>query len=760
MKKESRIFVCVDSMKKGEGRKMMIVFFLLIGLCSSTVYGIPYSTNRLAILADESEGGWDRLMRGAVTDKMNVLFAEQSSPVFMPTALWDKFFALLEIAKDVSSLSQNELDTKYVLLKKILDENNFGFTFEKYIENLKLAVQSVNNYNNNKIQEAKEASAKLRAVITSPQDPLYKWIQANIGVLPINFNSEDWYYYRPSDRFVLLVPKQYAQKLGDKLGLRIEKATPKELTDHALVWARHENRLKNEPKESLGTALLKDIEKIFVTPIDFQQYWAIYLNGHGIPPGSDLKLTKEIEDKRRVIMGEIQQLQMDIERSVGDAEQKKLKVAQEQKKDELNRLLIQGESEATKIGTNIPSVAGFSVDEFKQLLNYFSVKLPVSVFAYLTCYGGGSNLYQVYAKEQKDNFLEKHPFVSCTAGFYEGMTGSAGNVWAPPYENDAIAKYYKHSNYLQLVTGYYNTFFQEVEKSDQPINWNKALDAVFQFSEYQENIPLIKFPGTEWVTMLDLKNVLSIGKVKAATRDKPLKVLPEQQIILLYAQTIPFPMVYSENATHNFVSMVPGKAIHRLQAIEAKISSMANIINSFFFYHAQLQQQKTFFIKKIIARNDIFRNNADSVIELSNVFCISFAGYVFMLKSFFPDIEMYSTFNKFSHFNIVYFTYEGKAYGWRWPYGGNQPDFAVKEPEEVVLSSVEMLQKYLEGLSTEEGFSPSSREELERVLEKTHREEMKKKIEGMGKELKITGTVFQPQARLKRSKKSKALRVA
>jgi hypothetical protein len=748
---------------------MMILFFLLIGLCSSTAYGIPYSTNRLVILCDESEGQL-QIFKHFVLGNMYILFFEKSSPVLIPTALFDKFFSFREIAKDVSTLSRNELDAKYVELKKFLDENNLGFSYDNYVENLKLSVQSVNDYKDNKIQEAKEASAQLKKDITSKEDPLYKLIHFSLEASFINFNSEDWYYYQPSDRFILLIPKQYAQKLGDKLGLRIEKTIPKELTDSALALARHKNRLKNEQKQSLGEALLKDIEKIFLSPIDLQQHWAIYLAGHGLQLFARLILSKEFEDKRRVVMDEIQQLQMNIDRSIEDTEQKKLKVAQEQKKDALNRLLIQGEAEARKMGINRQTVAGFSIDEFKQLLKYFSVKLPVSVFAYSTCFGGGSNLYKVYDKEQKDNFLEKHPFVICTAGFSERSTTS---IWGyptfPPYETgldvSALSSFYEGSTFVKTVSGGggLDTFFQEVEKSGQPINWNKALEGVFKFSvNPEDNIPLIKFPGTEWFTMLDLKNVLSIWKVKAGTRapDKPLEVSPEKQIILLYAQTIPFPLVYWENAKHNFVSMVPGNAWHRLQAVEAELSSMVNIISSFFFYYSELQQQKIFFIKKIIARNDIFRNKADSVIELSNVFCINFAGSSLAFTSIFPEAGISPRVRSGS--NVVCFTYEGKAYGWRWPHAGVQPDFAVKEPKEVVLNYAEILQKDLNEQypATEEGFTPSSREELERVLKQEHREEIKKKIEEMGKELKATGTVLTPQARLKRSKRSKAFRVA
>jgi len=753
---------------------MMILFFLLIGLYSSTAYGIQYSTNRLVILGDESEGQWKgEEERGPISANMYVLFSEQSSPVFIPMALWDRFFSLREIAKDVSSLSRNELDAKYVVLKKILAEGNFGFSYDKYIENLKLAVQSVNNYKADKIQEAKEASAKLKAVITSQEDPLYRWIRYAFEASLLSFNSEDWYYYQPSDRFVLLVPKQYAQKLGDKLGLLIENTIPKELTDSALVWARCENRLKNKLAQSLGEALLKDIEKIFVVKKDSQQHWAIYLMGHGVPPRVRAIPTKEFEDKRRVIRGEIQQLQMDIKRSVEDTEQKKLKVAQEQKKEELNRLLLQGEDKTRQVLGKIPEVAGFTIPEFKQLLNYFSVKLPVSVFAYLTCYGGGSNLYQVYAKEQKDNFLEKHPFVTCTAGFYESHLSNFFDVWFfPPYENETSIAVYKSSNYVkESAIVNYDTFFQEVEKSSQPIDWNKALDAIFQFSSFGENTPLIKFPGTEWFTMPDFKNVLSIGKVKAGTRapDKPLKVSQEKQIILLYAKTIPFPMVYLEKAKPNFVSMVPGNAYHKLQAIEAPGRPCSSILDSFFLYHAELQQQKVFFIKKIIAKNDIFRDKAGSDIELSNVFCINFAGaaqFFSVFRPLFPEAGIYSSITSlsgFSNFNVVYFTYEGKAYGWLWPHGGDKPDFAGKEPEEVgAYYALILQQQYLDKQfpATEEGFTPSSREELERVQEKKYREIMKGKIEKMWKELRITGTVSQPQARLKRSKKSKALRVA
>jgi len=382
---------------------------------------------------------------------------------------------------------------------------------------------------------------------------------------------------------------------------------------------------------NLGTKLLTDFASLFTLPASDDQHWAIYLSGHGAAES------------------------------------------------------IHGEA----------MTAEMTIPEFKKLLTYFSEKLPVSVFAYLSCFSAGSNLSKTYNSDAQTNFAEKHPFVIATAGISE----SAAFVPMSLVGNTNITK-----------------FFEICEKGgNETIDWGEALATLFGSRNFpKENAPLIKFPGTEWFNVPNIKDVaLSIGKVLAATREKSLP-LQDQKLILLYAPDIPFTLEYSKSPSSNKppipVSMIPGDACHTFAEISAESYEAGSILQSFFSY-PDIPNEKAFFIKTLLAKNDFEKEHIDKPATLSNVLCIHRTG---MKEDALTSLGFQ---NPSSGNNIVCFTCNGKAYGWLSSENYKHPKLKAINPNyaDVVL---EYLKKYA---PSEESFTPEKKEPLKEILKKKQR---------------------------------------
>lgn len=262
-------------------------------------------------------------------------------------------------------------------------------------------------------------------------------------------------------------------------------------------------------------------------------------------------------------------------------------------------------------GSLTRTVAALSINYFRQVLDFFESKIVVEFFLFTSCYSGGKTQEQIYQDDNKKAVQKTYPFVIASSAISEAQ--------------GAI-----------IVQGTqalldYTTFFEQLRTEDT-LDFVTILNSVslFIFKNkiyYPQNIPLLKLPGREWISVVDVPDkIVSIGKTLAKSRDPQstldistffagrikipgqktaTKIYPD--VILLYAEKIPFPIKLSaENALSEpptFISMIPGSAVHEFAKIDASPFVLADFINGFFKIQG-LESKKLFLIRELIIRKE------------------------------------------------------------------------------------------------------------------------------------------------------------
>ncbi len=754
--------------------------FLLSEPPSNVPLRTPLSTNRLAILLDEGEGTGENFV-SSLSNELNAFFIQKTVPILFTTALWDRFMLMRQLVSDIKNLSRPEVDKRHGDLKKLL-----GSDYDVGIRALSLQLRALDAYKNDKTEEAAVLSQQLKDLLKLAQNVIYvtEFNEACLLTSRVSFNHEEWYCTRFGERFLLFVPKIYADKKGENLGLSIKRETiSHELTDVFLTWDRLKNRLKKNwlrglPVIGRFTAKEKPLGQVFLelfNPIfDMKRInqmrtegkplrWTLFLNGHGEQEKEGIKWANRREEgearglienlenwqeglskllneryeltvKRNALVDQRERLQKRpfFEQAYLDASIK-LHDTQIEYKDEYISSYNNSINQTTQLLNDLINkqkkvkkvegfIASFSIPEFKTLLGYLSKKIDTSVFAYISCFVAGSNLYKTYQRDQESQLVEKHPFVIGMAGVTAGPSSAPGvndveNY--PPDETEKDIEQYKSAGVTSASD--IESFFSMCEK-DEPVDWAKAFEGIFAYSKFPtENMPLVKFPGTEWFMVPALKEeVLQIGKVMAATRDPKKKlVLADQKAILLYAPEIPFSIGYAKRMIDKdkvrqeplVVSMIPGNACHLLKDIDASEYEASRVLMSFFGYPDVLSE-KFFFIHSIHATNDVLSTLPRVSSVLSDVFCINHAQLdTSAIKKIFSGAIPTSS-------NVICFTLEDVAYGWVWPSEG-RINFSGNTPIKIDAGYTKVLRSYLDKkYPKSEGFSPEKRETLIKVLKK------------------------------------------
>ncbi|MEX0940853.1 MAG: hypothetical protein WDZ41_05830 [Candidatus Babeliales bacterium] len=271
--------------------------------------------------------------------------------------------------------------------------------------------------------------------------------------------------------------------------------------------------------------------------------------------------------------------------------------------------------------------AGLSMPNFQNFLSFLDTKIKTKILCFLTCYAGGESLNRLYQAQK--NTVQK---------IYNYIIASAASA-----EVEAVTS-------IEFLN--FNKFFRAL-RTDKPIDFEETLNYVFGFYlpeekeiVYPGNLPLLKLPGLEWVSMVDIpEKIVSIGKSLARSRsphhslnvsqffagrlgkkrEKLNMIYPE--VILLYAEKIPFELRLSappgtkaeELNFPTFISMISGNAVHELVGVNALDFGLWNIIDSSF---GGLHPQKMFIIKNLSVKNDIKnwpKPVENQILNLSNV---------------------------------------------------------------------------------------------------------------------------------------------
>ncbi len=713
----------------------------------------PLSTNRLAIILDESEG-MGNFEEAMLTTAM-ALFIQKSTPFVMPTALWDWIALQGHIVRDIKMLPKKDFDTRHSTLRMILNDD-YGIG----VQALKLTLNTLSAYKKNETDKAKMLSRRLKKLLaTAKNKELVKGFTKSTALTSrIPFNTADWYCTQfDNGRFLLFVPKTYAQKMGTALGLSITKGPfPPALLDVSLAWQRLEKRfndfISGIQGNDLGAAFLKIVDALFTktTTQTPAPRWAIYLIGHGEQEKKEIsyekineviELQKTIEDDQEDLSKELdtlykeksktaqREISLPLEKSIQKREKKisTLKQKIQRTTQQLNDILRTEQ----KVENVQPSLASLSLAEFKTFLAYLSKKIDTTVFAYMTCFSAASNLYKLYQRDQEQHIIEQYPFVIGSAGVAAGLTDAPAisdfdNY--PPQETSKDILQYKNQTVRAIAN--YDLFFSLCEK-DEPVDWETAFNAIFDYTKFPKgNLPLVKFPGTEWFTVPALDDaIVSLSKVMAATREPHEEFLLEnQKAILVYATEIPFSIRYAPRKAAGkvkkapvYVSMIPGDVHHALTDIEAPDYEASRVLKSFFGF-PEAQEEKIFSLDNLQVTNDILPDINQKIITLQNVFCIN-------------NAKTSGLGNMFSsrpaNGNMICFTLNGMAYGWAWPSGGELL-FSAQPPERIDQRYESLIHLSLAGsiryrvrrgeeksyTPGKEEFTPAQRELLKKVIEK------------------------------------------
>lgn len=264
-------------------------------------------------------------------------------------------------------------------------------------------------------------------------------------------------------------------------------------------------------------------------------------------------------------------------------------------------------------------VAGIPLSFFRKLLEFLESKLSVGFFFFNTCFAGGKNLEKIYQDANKLAIQKTFNFIIAEMALTEAPTFTVAST-NPFTKHDAIILDY-------------GKFFTSLQNMDgQPIDFVTTLNYVCNFlrgRQFITNIPLMKLPGLEWISPLDIPGkIVSLGKSLARSRDQSQvldistffagryeKLSKEQKTlkkiypdaILLYTDKIAFPLKISAPTSNAIppalVSMISGDAVHELSEIDASEFKLSKVMRSFFPF-TELQPQKIFLIKKLTCQND------------------------------------------------------------------------------------------------------------------------------------------------------------
>ncbi|PKN03419.1 hypothetical protein CVU75_02355 [Candidatus Dependentiae bacterium HGW-Dependentiae-1] len=765
-----------------------IAFFVMatiLGNCG-TLIGKPLSTNRLAIILDESEG-MGNFEGGAMIGTAFALFIQKSTPFIMSTALWDWIALQGHIVRDIKTLHKRDFDARHSTLRTILtDDYDIG------IQALKLTMNTLEAYRKNETDEAKMLSRRLKKLLTTAhnKDLVQGFAESTLLTARVHFSTADWQCTQfDNGRFLLFVPKAYAQKMGGALGLSTTKGPfPTTLLDVSRAWQRLEKRFNSftsgTQENDLGAAFLKTVDTLFEKS-DTQATagrWAIYLIGHGEQEKEEIRyekryeiyeLKKTLEDNQEDLAKELDTLYKEksktaqrkisqpLQKSIQKREKKisTLKQKIQRTTQRLNDILRTEE----KVQKLQPFLASLSIAEFKTLLTYLSKKIDTTVFAYMTCFSAGSNLYKVYQHDQEQHIIDQYPFVIGSAGVAAGITyapevSDFDNY--PPEETAKDILQYKNPTVRAIAN--YDLFFSLCEK-DEPVDWAKAFNAIFAYTKFPaSNLPLVKFPGTEWFTVPALEDtVISLSKVLAATREPDnALVLKNQKALLVYAPEIPFDIQYAPRIAAGktkeapvYVSMIPGYAHHALTNIHAPDYEASRVLKSFFGF-PDAQNEKIFSIDSLQVTNDIFPTIPDKTITLYDVYCINHAKTLRLGNLFSSNPQSG---------NMIFFTLNDTAYGWTWPSEGDIL-FSAQPPENIdqryvgfIHFALEDSARYriLSSKSQEKSYTPAKEE-----FTPAKRELLKKVIEKQIEEIRQQNPTPQQSMKMKKQHKQKKVRSA
>lgn len=335
----------------------------------------------------------------------------------------------------------------------------------------------------------------------------------------------------------------------------------------------------------------------------------------------------------------------------------------------------------------IEKIVGLSPETFRKMLLFFKNNINTKLYYYNTCFIGGRHLILPYKgfdfKEELFNYI----IIGSSLNYYPTL----------PKEHIKIEET-NETEYLVRPSQNFQAFFENIKKwvnffiphksqmsqekrqvLTQALKQSEKflLDAIKNvqvvFEKKVPQIPVIRFPGTEWFSAIDVdKKVFIITRVMANVKEREQKpiIINNKKVVVFNLE--PFSSIKEDNRTITkintsiiiknanelkaILSASPFDATYYIQKLEVDIGLM-DLLKIFFKKVTNLG--RTFYIKTLVCKNDLDENDA-KIIDAIGLDVLELKDVILTINDKHPLIQKYSTipFNKFG----IAFIYNGKDF--------------------------------------------------------------------------------------------------
>lgn len=216
-------------------------------------------------------------------------------------------------------------------------------------------------------------------------------------------------------------------------------------------------------------------------------------------------------------------------------------------------------------------IAGMPLAKFSDQLSFLNTVINTNFFYYVTCFGGHFEHLTQPFKSFKGLKELSFPVAS---GSTTDLAVTA--TWLHIFR---MKPYRRINGYVvPALSIHFNDFFNSLE-SQQP--FEKALP--FVSAPMAKNIPLIRFPGTDWFAWTDLnKKVVAITKTNLAAHlidQKDYHIAPPKEAVLIYPEIIPT-KIYLKNNTPGPLEIILMANFNSRYLKKIEVENLVNLLTN------------------------------------------------------------------------------------------------------------------------------------------------------------------------------------
>lgn len=493
------------------------------------------------------------------------------------------------------------------------------------------------------------------------------YLEAILYTLCSLINFEDWQIKQVNEDVFLLIPKNYIEKLNLKIP-KVTQRPSKEFTALELELGLKVDHMKNidrsffEYYPSISKRYIyftKSLKQIFITKKDsikgaIKHVWSIYMTGHGQPKCLNIDMVPQFNKLKNLLIKKLKAIFKEYKDIT------KNKIIANQSPSNYNQLCRKYIKNIKHINTEIKNakeilssnnkellgvIASLSIDEFRDVLKFLNDNVEISLLYYTSCFGGGIYLIEPYIENGKPLILN---FTVISGTPAENMSvQQCPFINLPPYTKEKKAKTFREcfdlrikdidviNKKLELVTTLkFNDFFSALRKGYHqnskdllllPYTLHPHVNSQGKIiTRFIPNFPLIRFANSDHFEPISNDK----SSIILDTKNENEPILINKNACLIFSKHISGKITLStvdkkQNCLPQFISMVPGFALHVFEEVNSSTLNLKEIINSFLTF-PELSASKIFWIKKLecLSSNGLNKKNESfkDIIILRNVF--------------------------------------------------------------------------------------------------------------------------------------------